>query len=198
MNTPWFEPWIWADFRVAVLFTVLIPLALLLWAAIAKAEAVQQLLVVYWRVASLLAITVYLMIGSFPISFVTAIASRILIPLGLWYWVDLNEELEELRQPKLKFVVKAWRFAITAYCAVGAVANLLSLPCAAKNAAAIAEDSLCRAWLAPTWLYREYFHANTNPSFLGFLGILGLVIYVLYLGTFVAFRLPKQGRLAQR
>ena len=198
MDTNWFEPWIWADFRVAVLFTVFVPLVLLVWAAIAKAEAVQALLVIYWRVASLLAITVYLMIGSFPIGFIAAVGARVLIPLGLWYWVDLNEELEELRQPKLRFVVKAWRYAITAYCGVGAIANLFSLPCAVKTAEALATDPLCRAWLAPPWLYREYFHANTNPSFLGLLGILALAIYVLYLASFVVFRLPKAGRLAQR
>ena len=53
---------------------------------------------IYWRVASLLAITVYLMIGGLSVSFVTALLAKILIPLSLWFWVDLNEEIRE--QPK--------------------------------------------------------------------------------------------------
>ena len=68
----WFEPLIWMDFRLAVIFTVLIPLILLLWAFAQKTAVIQSLLIIYWRVASLLAITVYLQIGSLPISFITS------------------------------------------------------------------------------------------------------------------------------
>ena len=49
---------VWTDYRLAVIFTVLLPLALLVWALVARAEVMQQLLVIYWKVSSLLAITV--------------------------------------------------------------------------------------------------------------------------------------------
>ena len=48
----WYRPLVWMDYRLAVLFTVLIPLILLLWAFIQKAQAMQRLLVIYWRVSS--------------------------------------------------------------------------------------------------------------------------------------------------
>ena len=76
MAENWLESLVWTDYRVAVLFTVLIPLGLLLWALVAKADALQKLMVIYWRVSSLLAITVYLMIGSLPVSFVAALGAR--------------------------------------------------------------------------------------------------------------------------
>ena len=64
METVWFRPLVWTDYRLAVLFTVLIPLVLLVWSSINGTESIVRLLVIYWRVASLLMITVYLMMAS--------------------------------------------------------------------------------------------------------------------------------------
>ena len=72
MNQLWFRPLVWIDYRLAVLFTVIIPAILLIWSLFAKIESLQKLLIIYWRVASLLLITVYLMIASWPIGFVTS------------------------------------------------------------------------------------------------------------------------------
>ncbi|EDZ95411.1 conserved hypothetical protein [Limnospira maxima CS-328] len=74
------------DYRLAVIFTIILPLILLIWALVEKLEAITHLLIIYWRVASLLMITLYLMIAAIPIGFICAIASRILIPISLWFW----------------------------------------------------------------------------------------------------------------
>lgn len=194
----WFAPLIWLDYRLAVLFTVLTPLFLLGWAWAANAEALKHLMVIYWRVASLLAITVYLMIASLPIGFISALAARLLIPLSLWYWVDLNEEIDEQAQQELGFVFKVWRWIMTLYSGIGFIAQIATLSCAFKPSEALSDIAWCRAWLEPTWLYREYFHGNINPSFLGFFGILGLSIYVIYFIYFALTKLPRNGRLALR
>ena len=198
MDRAWYEPWIWTDYRLAVLFTVFIPLGFLAWAALVRAEALQSLLIIYWKVASLLAITVYLMIGSLPLSFLASVGARIVIPIGLWFWADLNDEIDDQPQKRLGFLFKAWRWSMTIYCAIGTIAVSFSLPCAFKTSHELVATTACRAWLEPTWLYREYFHNTTNPSFLGVLGLLGLTIYLAYLGYFLSIRLPKQGRSALR
>jgi Protein of unknown function (DUF3177) len=185
---------VWTDYRLAVLFTVILPLLLLIWAFAQKAEAIQRLLGIYWRVASLLAITVYLMIGSFPPSFVTGLFARILIPLALWFWVDLNEEISDQFQTPLKLAFTSWRWAVSLYCGLGAIATLPFLQCAFSLTAFKSE--FCQAWLYPPFGFREMFHPTTKPEFLGFLGIVALIIYVLCLGYFVMFRLSKQGRSA--
>ena len=92
---------IWMDYRLADLFTVILPLILLVWAFFAKADVMQRLLIIYWRVASLLAITIYLLIGSLPIGFLTGFLASILIPFSLWFWVDINEEIAEQRPSRL-------------------------------------------------------------------------------------------------
>jgi Protein of unknown function (DUF3177) len=188
----WFEPLIWMDFRVAVIFTVLIPLILLLWAFAQKNTAIQSLLTIYWRVSSLLAISVYLEIGSMPISFGAAFVAQALIPVSLWFWADLNDEITDLPPRPLKLGFLAWRWATTIYSTLGAIATIPFLSCAFSTA----KTDYCQAWFKPSWLYYQFFHANSNPGFLSFLGILGLISYTLYLGYFLVVRLGKQGRSA--
>jgi hypothetical protein len=195
MEAPaWLSHWVWTDYRLAVLFTVLIPLALLLWAFVKQSDAMMRLLTIYWRVASLLAITVYLMIGALPYGFLSGWFARILIPLSLWFWVDLNEEIRDQPPNLLRFALISWRWAVSLYCVIGAVVQIPFLRCA-FNAQAV-NDATCQIWFKPPWAFRELVHPTTQPFFLGALGIIGLVIYLLYLGYFVFFRYGKRKRSA--
>ncbi len=189
------RPLVWLDFRLAVLFTVLIPLGLLIWAFQTRTEVIKRSLIIYWRVSSLLAITVYLMIGSLPISFLTGFAGRLLIPLSLWYWQDLNEDISATRSP-LKFWYTAWRWAITAYCVVGTLFGLNFVNCAFMSAERMGDR--CLTLLDVPLAFKAMFHVNTPADNLAFAGIVGLIIYSLYLGVFLFFSLPKQGRIAFR
>lgn len=190
------ETWVWIDYRLAVIFTVILPLILLIWALVERLEAIAHLLVIYWRVASLLMITLYLMIAAIPIGFICAIASRILIPVSLWFWVDLNEEIEDMQPSPLKLTLTSWRWAITVYNAIGALIFLPSLRCAFFGAEDLLADPGCRIWLDPPWMYKQIFHPGWNPPFLGFLAIVGLLIYVGCFAYFVVIRLRRQGRSA--
>ncbi|MBD2462443.1 DUF3177 family protein [Oscillatoria sp. FACHB-1407] len=185
---------VWMDYRLALLFLVVVPLVLSVWVLVRQLEAMQRLLVIYWRVSSLLAITVYLLIASIPVGFITGLMARILIPIGLWFWVDLNEEIEDQPKSLLKLVLTSWRWAASLYCALGAIAMLPILQCALSTTAL--NQPFCQVWQEPPFLFREFFHRNLTPPFLGFFGIVALVIYVLYLGYFVFVRLAKQGRIA--
>ncbi len=189
------RPLVWMDYRLAIVFTVIAPLILLIWSVIKRKEAMQKLLIIYWRVASLLMITVYLMIPGWKISFLTGIAGRILIPLTLWFWVDLNEEIRDLPQSTLKFVFSSWRWAVTVYSILGVVASSLFIPCGLSTATA--ETVKCQVWLEAPLMYREILHPKPgNEGFLGFLGACGLCVYILYLVYFLLVRLGKQGRSA--
>ncbi|MGB7085134.1 MAG: DUF3177 family protein [Phormidesmis sp.] len=184
----------WTDYRLALLFAVFMPLTLLIWSWVSKAEAISLLMKIYWRVASLLAITVYLMIGGFSIGFVTALLAKILIPLSLWFWADLNEEIREQPKRSLTLGFKAWRWAMTAYCTLSAVLQLLYVRCAFSST--LLAGAPCQAWLEPSLVFKDYFHGGLTRPFLGFWGLLGLAIYALYLGYFLLVRLGRQGRSA--
>ncbi|WP_293163218.1 DUF3177 family protein [Okeania sp. SIO2C9] len=190
------EIWVWMDYRLAVLFTVVLPLFILIWAFVKKSESIQRLLITYWRVSSLLAITVYLMIAAVPISFLTSLIARILIPISLWFWVDLNEEIRELRNSPLKASLTSWRWATTFYNLIGALFQIPLLGCAFKSRNDLLEDSFCNVWLDPPWLFKQIFHPDWPQEFIGFLGFTGLIIYTIFLCYFVLVKLQKQGRSA--
>lgn len=194
INLVLLEKLVWTDYRLAVIFTVIVPLVILLWTVVSKTECIKLFLVIYWRVASLLMITVYLMIASLPFSFITGLAARILIPISLWFWQDLNEEFRDLPKSGLKLVFNSWRWAVTVYCALGVILTIPFLSCAFTPG--MKEIASCRLWLQPPWGYKELMHPNGDPGVLGFFGIMGLVVYVIYLLYFVFIRLGKQGRSA--
>ncbi|MDC0834763.1 hypothetical protein AY599_16635 [Leptolyngbya valderiana BDU 20041] len=187
---------VWTDYRLAIFLTVSLPLVLLIWAFVQKVEAMQRLLVIYWRVASLLAITVYLAIASLPISFITGFMARLLIPASLWFWVDINDEIEDRPPSPLKWTMTAWRWAVTLYCIIGAIFQAYSLRCAALTTDALVNDFACRVWLEAPWGYKAMFHPNGSPQILGFFAIVGLAVYVICLLYFCFVRLGKQGRSA--
>ncbi|MGD1929686.1 MAG: DUF3177 family protein [Leptolyngbyaceae cyanobacterium] len=188
------DKFVWADYRLAVLFTVFLPLILLVWAFVQQAAAIQLLLTIYWKVASLLMITVYLMIGGFSFSFVAGLMARLLIPISLWFWEDLNEEIREQRPSALRFVFVAWRWAVTVYSAIGAVFLTFFLPCAFS--ATRLTSATCQAWRQPPLLYKEILHGSYTNGFVAFFGIVGLIVYLLVLAYFVFIRLGRQGRSA--
>jgi hypothetical protein len=195
-SPPWLPSLVWTDYRLALLFTVICPLALLIWAFVEKSEAVQRLLFIYWRVASLIAIAIYLMIGAVPVGFFAGWFARILIPISLWFWVDLNEEIAELPQKGLGLAVRAWRWAISVYCILSAIGQVSALRCAFLPSKEMVDQPFCRVWLDAPWVFREFFNAGMKPYTLGLLASLALGVYVVYLAYFVFVRLGKQGRSA--
>lgn len=185
---------VWLDYRLAVLFTVLLPLILLGWVTVKRRESMQRLLIIYWRVSSLLAITVYLMIGDLPIAFLTSILARVLIPVCLWFWNDINEEIDDQAPSTLKLTFKAWRWAVSVYCSLGVLASLPFIQCAFSRA--VYETPFCQVWREAPLIYKDILHPNYTPGFLAFFGIVGLIIYTLYLAYFVVVRLGREGRTA--
>ncbi|NJL91330.1 MAG: DUF3177 family protein [Coleofasciculaceae cyanobacterium SM2_1_6] len=185
---------VWTDYRLAVLFTVLLPLGLIIWAAVQRSEAIVRLLIIYWRVASLLLITVYLLMPGWGIGYITGFIARLLIPIALWFWVDLNEDIAEQPPSWLRLVTMGWRWAVTIYALVG---NLISVPflsCAFSSQTL--SSPFCQVWLEPAAAYKNIFHGAYKPEFMAFWGGVGLFIYTTYLAYFVIVRLGKQGRSA--
>lgn len=189
----WFRPFVWLDYRLATIFTVFLPLILFIWALIRRQRTFTHLLIIYWRVASLLLISVYLLVPGWPLGFATSLIARILIAISLWFWADLNEEIFDLPPRPLKLIFTAWRWGITLYCLLSAAASLPTLSCTTH---ANPGASFCRIWLEPVWIYKQWFHPNTDPGFLGFVGAMALCVYGLYFIYFLVMRLGRQGRSA--
>ncbi|MEA5477396.1 DUF3177 family protein [Pseudanabaena galeata UHCC 0370] len=186
---------VWLDYRLALLFLVFIPFGLLVWALRSDSEAIKRSLLLYWRVASLVLITIYLAIGSLGISYISGILAAILIVLALWFWQDLNEDIEASRK-SLTPIYLGWRWATTVYCSLSAVFRLMFANCAFMNFEQLSD--ICKIWFEPPLSFSTTFHNGVPVENLAFAGAVGGIVYILYLFVFLAFSLPKTGRIAFR
>lgn len=195
-NSPWWSTVVWTDYRLAVLMALIVPLVLTIAAFRRGVEPLEHLLMIYWRVASLSAITVYLLLAAMPLGFISGWAAKLLIPIALWFWTDLNEEVAEMPRDGLKLFFTSWRWAMTVYCIAGAIVTAPMLQCAFLSSQDLVKQPFCRTWLEPAWAFKAVFHGGTAAPRLGLLALLALGVYVLYLAYFVFIRLGKQGRTA--
>ena len=107
---------VWLDYRLAAVFALGLPLVLLVWSALKREQALTRLMGIYWKVASLLLITVLLLTDNRPLGYLLTVLSQLLVVISVWFWVDLNEELADLPPWRpLPFVVRAWRWGLTVF-----------------------------------------------------------------------------------
>ena len=82
---------VWLDYRLAAVFAIGLPLVLLIWAALRQERALLRLLGIFWKVASLLLITVLLLTDNRPLGYLLALLAQLLMVASVWFWGDLNE-----------------------------------------------------------------------------------------------------------
>jgi len=191
---------VWLDYRLAVVFCVALPLVLLIWAAVRREGAIVRLMTLYWKVSSLLAVTVLFLSDRRPIGYVLGVVAQLLIIATVWFWVDLNEELDDLPPWRpLPLTVRIWRWGVSVFAGLGAILSGTALVCLQR----IGEAS-CQVWLeAPAELIQQVdrassfvFGGNWTPDISVFFGYVGLLAYVVGLLQWLAVRLPKMGRVA--
>jgi hypothetical protein len=192
---------VWLDYRLAAVFAVGLPLVLLLWAAWKQEQALVRLMGIYWKVASLLLITVLLLTDNKPLGYLLAFLAQLLVVVSVWFWVDLNEELDDLPPWRpLPFAIRAWRWGLSVYGVLGALLSALALDCVRGGVT----RPICRVWLeAPDDLHggaARVFNFLFGGSWTGviaaFVGYVALVGYGVGLLQWLLVRLPKQGRVA--
>ena len=192
---------VWLDYRLAAVFAVGLPLVLLIWAAWKQEQALVRLMGIYWKVASLLLITVLLLTDNKPLGYLLAFLAQSLVVVSVWFWVDLNEELDDLPPWRpLPFAIRAWRWGLSVYGVLGALLSALALDCVRGGVT----RPICRVWLeAPDDLHggaASVFNFLFGGSWTGviaaFVGYVALVGYGVGLLQWLLVRLPKQGRVA--
>ncbi|MFM7313106.1 MAG: DUF3177 family protein [Cyanobium sp.] len=191
---------VWLDVRLGVLFAVAVPLVLLIWSVNRREAALQRLLALYWKTASLMLIALLLLVDGRPIAYPLLVIAPLLSLTSLWFWVDLNEELADMPPWRaLPLTVRIWRWSLTLVCLLTSGFALTALPCLRG-----AGSALCRRWLeAPQVLnasldrvFDFIFGTDWTPGAAAFLGYFALVAYGVGLLQWLLVRLPRQGRVA--
>ena len=147
-----------------------------------------------------MAISMLLLTGNRPIGYLTSFISPILILISIWFWIDLNEELDELSSSKtLVTLLKIWRWTISIFSCLYAILAFQSLNCMS-----IIDSSHCLYWKeAPQGLiqiirsiFKFLFGSTWTETISAFLGYLGLIIYLVGILQSIFIRFPKKGRIA--
>lgn len=191
---------VWLTYRLGACFAFGLPLVLLIWAALRREPAMVRLLTIYWKVASLLAISLLLLTDQRPLGYVTLLLAPVLMLVSIWFWVDLNEELADLPTWRpLPLTVRIWRWAFTGFAVLATLMAATGLPCARQL-----EGVDCKVWLeAPQGLHRVVerlfdfvFGGQWTEAVAAFVGYVVLVAYGVGLIQWLLVRLPRQGRVA--
>ena len=89
MNELSYRALVWLTYRLAATFAVGLPLVLLIWSAWRRDAMVVRLLGLYWKVASLMGISVLLLVDERPLGYLTAVVAPVLMVVSVWFWVCL-------------------------------------------------------------------------------------------------------------
>lgn len=193
---------VWLDVRLGVLFSLGVPLVLLVWAGLRRERSLLRLLGLYWKVASLLLVATLLLADRRPLAFVLLVVAPLLVVLSLWFWVDLNEELADLPPWRaLPLTTRIWRWSLSFWALLSAAFSATALGCLDAGLRATAR---CSLWMeAPIRLHSHLerlfafvFGGQWTPAVAAFVGYLGLVAYAVGLLQWLLVRLPRLGRVA--
>ncbi len=191
---------VWLAYHLAATFALGVPLVLLTWASIQKEASIVRLLSIYWKNATLMAISMLLLTGEKGIGFLISFIAPLLMVTSVWFWIDLNEELEDLPYWRaLPLTVKLWRWALSWFGVLYTSLGLYSLSCLNNT-----NSSKCLAWIEVPQgfhqvikkLFDFLFGANWTEALAAFVGYLALLAYIVGFLQWLLIRLPKQGRIA--
>jgi hypothetical protein len=201
-SEPFIRSLVWTDFRVAVALFVVVPFALLAASVAARvppaanepdersssAETVLRLMTSYWQASSLLLLTVALNIQEANLGVFCGLAAQFMIVVSLWWWSDLNEELDET---PLSRAFRAWRLPTTVAAAGGVVVQLPFQGCV--GVPSLAGDAFCAPWLEPPKFAADLVGLESSPA-LGTVANIGCVLYFAVLSYYATVLLPTVGR----
>ena len=198
-SEPWVRSLVWTDFRVAVALFVVVPFGLLAASVAARvprepddrsksAETVLRLMTSYWQASSLLLLTVALNIQEANFGVFAGLAAQAMIAVSLWWWSDLNEELDET---PLSRAFRAWRLPTSVAAAGGVVVQLPFQGCV--GAESLAGDAFCAPWLEPPKFAAGLVGLDASPA-LGAVADIGCLLYFAVLSYYATVLLPTVGR----
>ena len=171
---------------------------LLIWSIKEKNKVIQKLLSNYWKISILFFISLILFVGKVNFSLLVLNISMILLTSCIWFWSDINAELNEYQiSHSLTFTTKIWRWAITFITFAFIAQGINNLSCITSI-----NSGECIPWIEPSKnlysiinkSFRFLFGGNFSEPVARFLGLFSLLIYSLGLIQWIIIKLPRTGR----
>ena len=200
LTEPQFQALVWLSYRVAGTFAFGLPLFLLIWAKIANESSIDRLLSIYWKVSSLYVISLLFLSVESQLGQIISLIAPILMVISIWFWVDLNEEIDEMfiYEP-ISLTTRIWRWSLSFWGILNTGLHLYSWRCLNSI-----NEPFCDTWreipyhsfVTTKIIIKFILGGNWTTTFSTFFGYLALTLYLLGFLQWLIIQFPKNGRFA--
>ncbi len=200
LTEPQFQILVWLSYRLAATFAFGLPLILLIWAKISKLRSIDRLLSIYWKVSSLYAINLLFLSGENQLGQLISLISPILMVGSIWFWVDLNEEIDEIFIYKpISLTTRIWRWTLSLWAILNTGLHLFSWRCLNSI-----NGNYCDNWreipynsfITTKIIIKFILGGNWTTTFATFVAYIALIFYLMGLIQWLIMQFPKNGRFA--
>ncbi len=200
LTEPQFQILVWLSYRVAATFAFGLPLFLFIWSKISNSSSIDRLLSIYWKVSSLYAINILFLSSESQLGQLISLISPILMVSSIWFWVDLNEEIEEMYiYNPISLTTRIWRWTLSFWGIFNTLLHLFSWRClSAMN------GNYCDSWreipynsfITTKVIIKFILDSNWTTGLATFFAYLALILYLIGLLQWLIIQFPKNGRFA--
>ena len=200
LTEPQFQILVWLSYRIAATFAFGLPLILLIWAKLSNSSSIDRLLSIYWKVSSLYAIGLLFLSGDGQLGLLISLVAPILMISSIWFWIDLNEEIDEIIFSKpIGLTTKIWRWTLSFWSILNTGLHIFSWRCLTSNS-----GYYCDTWrevpynsfLTTKIIIKFILGGNWTTAFATFFAYLALILYLIGLTQWLIMQYPKNGRFA--
>ena len=200
LTEPQFQALVWLSYRIAASFAFGLPLFLLIWAKISNVRSIDRLLSIYWKVSSLYAISLLFLSGENQLGQYISLISPILMVCSIWFWVDLNEEIDEIYVYKpISLTTRIWRWILSFWGIFTTGLHIFSWRCLNSI-----NGNFCLSWreipynsfITTKTIIKFILDGNWTTAFATFFAYLALILYLIGFLQWLIIQLPKNGRFA--
>ena len=200
LTEPQFQILVWLSYRIAATFALGLPLCLFIWAKILNLSSIDRLLSIYWKVSSIYAINLLFLSGENQLGQLISFISPMLMVGSIWFWIDLNEELDEMYVYKpISLTTRIWRLSLSFWGILNTGLHLFSWRCLNSIS-----GTYCDAWreipynsfITTKIIIKFLLGGNWTAGFATFIAYLSLILYLIGLVQWLIMQFPRNGRFA--
>ena len=200
LTEPQFQILVWLSYRIAATFAFGLPLFLFIWAKFSNSSSIDRLLSIYWKVSSLYAINILFLSSESQLGQVISLISPILMVASIWFWVDLNEEIDEMYiYNPISLTTRIWRWCLSFWGVLNTGLHMFSLSCLNSI-----NGNYCDTWreipyntfITTKIIIKFILDGNWTTTLATFFAYLALILYLIGLLQWLIMQFPKNGRFA--
>ena len=200
LTEPQFQILVWLSYRVAATFAFGLPLFLFIWSKISNSSSIDRLLSIYWKVSSLYAINILFLSSESQLGQLISLISPILMVSSIWFWVDLNEEIEEMYiYNPISLTTRIWRWTLSFWGILNTSLHLFSWRCLSSM-----NGNYCDSWreipynsfITTKVIIKFILDGNWTTALATFFAYSALILYLIGLLQWLIIQFPKNGRFA--